>query len=229
MILVHGKSHAAQHLRMAAKVRDNHLTELWSLADVFFFSEDTPTDERGIRDQESIAVQINGLLRDLHATNAHPQIVVTSQVTPGFTRALQDSWKQFEIFHQPETLRMKDAVERALLPDYIMVGGPHCPNASYMKYLMSFSAQLHFVSWEDAEFSKIAVNMTLAAQVESATQLAKEAATFGADWENVCKALRSDKRIGPHSYLQPGRWQDSLHLLRDYRTLEALRDTSQSS
>ncbi len=38
MILVHGKSHAAQHLRMAAKVRDNHLTELWSLADVFFYS-----------------------------------------------------------------------------------------------------------------------------------------------------------------------------------------------
>ena len=78
------------------------------------------------------------------------------------------------------------------------------------------------MTWEEAEFSKIAVNMALAAQVDYANRMSKYAEHYGADWKVVCRSLRLDKRIGPEAYLTPGRWQDSKHLLRDFYTLEAL-------
>ncbi len=79
------------------------------------------------------------------------------------------------------------------------------------------------MSWEEAEFSKIAVNMMLAAQVDYTNRMSEVVSKYGAKWENVSKALYLDKRIGKEAYLTPGRWQDSKHLLRDFVTLEALR------
>ena len=70
--------------------------------------------------------------------------------------------------------------------------------------------------------SKIAVNMMLAAQVDATNNLSTVAKKVGADWEKVAHALALDKRIGPHAYLTPGRWQDSKHLYRDFVTLKAL-------
>ena len=70
--------------------------------------------------------------------------------------------------------------------------------------------------------TKIAVNMMLAAQVDYTNRMSAACAKVGADWREVSKALKHDKRIGPEAYLTPGRWQDSKHLYRDYVTLEAL-------
>jgi hypothetical protein len=44
----------------------------------------------------------------------------------------------------------------------------------------------------------------------------------GARWEYIAKVLSMDSRIGPRAYLDPGRWQDSRHLLRDERTLKEI-------
>ena len=75
------------------------------------------------------------------------------------------------------------------------------------------------VTWEEAEFSKIAVNMTLASQVENTNRLAHAAKAVGADWRRVAQILSHDKRISPESYLEPGDWKKSQHLLRDFYTL----------
>ena len=78
------------------------------------------------------------------------------------------------------------------------------------------------MSWEDAEFAKIAINMFLASQVDTTNRLAAAAAKVSADWGKIAVVLAHDQRIGPHAYLTPGRWQDSLHLLRDAVTLEEI-------
>jgi UDP-glucose 6-dehydrogenase len=80
------------------------------------------------------------------------------------------------------------------------------------------------MSWEEAEFSKIAVNMFLASQVDTTNRLAKVAWEVGADWDEIRKCLELDKRIGREAYLAPGRWQDSKHLLRDAVTLKEIED-----
>lgn len=146
------------------------------------------------------------------------QLILTSQVPPGFTRALGVS----NILHQPETLRIVDAEERALHPEYIAVGGPYVFEPEYADYLLRFQCPVLRMTWEEAEFSKIAVNMFLAAQVDATNKLAAIATTVNVDWGCVVKALKYDKRIGAHAYLKPGRWQDSKHLLRDHVTLEAI-------
>lgn len=209
MICFLGNSHAARHLREAAKRRGMHVITDADAAHVIFISEDTPTDEHGNRDLKPI----RELVAKASLTGA--QLVLTSQVPPGFTRSLGIE----NIFHQAETLRIIDAEQRALHPEYIAVGGDAKIGTHYANYLAAFPCPVLRMTWEEAEFSKIAVNMTLAAQVDSANRLSAAAAKVGANWDVVCEALALDSRIGERSYLKPGRWQDSRHLLRDSVTL----------
>ena len=213
MIYFHGVSHAPTHLREGARKRGVPIAESPNLADVIFISEDTKTDESGVRDVEPIRQMVHSM------TRFNKQIVLTSQVPPGFTRSLGIP----NIYHQAETLRIKDAEYRAENPDYIAVGGPVGICKHYAEYLLAFHCPVLRMSWEEAEFSKIAVNMMLAAQVDCTNKLAHACLKVGADWREVRKALQHDKRIGPESYLNPGQWQNSKHLYRDFVTLEAIR------
>ncbi len=217
MIAFLGSSHAAQHLKEAAILKGLCVADDPRDAAVIFVSEDTPTAADGHRD----LAPIRELLQQ--AVIYGVPIVLTSQVPPGFTRSLGLT----HIYHQAETLRIKDAMERALSPDYIVVGCPTYQSygllpQAYRIYLEAFDCEVQIVQWEDAEFSKIAVNMFLAAQVDTTNRLAQAAKRAGANWWFVAEVLKLDKRIGPHAYLTPGRWQDSSHLLRDHVTIEAI-------
>lgn len=213
-----GDSHAPTTLAAAARARGLKLTDDPSLASLIFVSEDTMTEESGHRNTGIIT----GIL--MHLNQLHPKtpIVLTSQVPPGYTR----SWGGPRIIHMAETLRMEDAMQRAMYPEQFIVGVPD-PNeyvlpVAFMEYLYKHEARVLIMSYEEAEFAKIAINMMLAAQVDATNRLASAAAKVGAKWERVAETLRCDSRIGPHAYLTPGRWQDSRHLLRDHVTLEEL-------
>jgi UDP-glucose 6-dehydrogenase len=145
-------------------------------------------------------------------------IVLTSQVPPGFTRSLGIK----QIWHQAETLRILDAEERAAHPEQIIVGGEATPSPLYMTYLLAWDCPIVRMTWEEAEFSKIAINMFLASQVDTTNRLYDVAQKLNVRWERVAKVLANDKRIGKYAYLRPGRWQDSTHLLRDHVTLKEL-------
>src|SRR3990167_479013 len=220
MICFLGTSHAAQHLQDAAFRKGVTLCHQQHTADLIFISEDTPTNNNGERQLAPIHALIDSV-KDLGKP-----IVLTSQVPPGFTRSLK--LPQGMIFHQAETLRIKDAMYRALNPEYIVIGsyayGSYdlLPQA-YRDYLDLFGCKKLVLTFEDAEFSKIAVNMMLAAQVDRTNTLAAAAAKADVSWWHVAEVLKLDSRIGPNAYLTPGRWQDSPHLLRDYVTLESLK------
>jgi UDP-glucose 6-dehydrogenase len=212
MIHFIGTSFAARHLKAAAIARGIPVTDLFEDASLIFVSEDTPTNEKGERDLD--------LIRQLLLfANGRP-IVLTSQVPVGFTRSLGND----NIYHQAETLRIKDAEERALNPEQIIVGHcgkPHAVPTEYMNYLNAFQCPIHWMNWEEAEFSKIAINMTLISQVENTNKLNAYAQRHGLRWEKIQDVLMSDERIGRESYLTPGRWQDSKHLMRDWVTFES--------
>lgn len=212
-----GTSHAAQHLSTAAGEKGFELVGLNDDPILIFVSEDTPTDEHGIRDVRPI----HSLAFQALNSTRHISVIITSQVEPGFTRQLGPSSLP-RLFHQAETLRIKDAAERALHPEMMIVG---CANPdkplpeAYEKYLMAFSCPVLTMSYESAEFAKIAINAFLISQVETTNMLSRLAARCGADWNQVKRALQNDSRIGPNAYLEPGNWMDSKHLLRDYVTL----------
>ena len=212
MIHFIGTSFAARHLKEAAIKRGIQVTELLEDASLVFVSEDTPTDANGVRDLDFIRAL-------LLFANGRP-IVLTSQVPVGFTRSLKNE----NIYHQAETLRIIDAADRALNPEQIIVG--HCGKAQpvpteYMNYLNAFRCPVHWMNWEEAEFSKIAINMTLISQVKNTNKLHAYAESKGLRWEKIQEVLETDQRIGKKSYLTPGVWQDSPHLLRDWVSFEA--------
>jgi len=213
-----GTSFAPIHLKAAAVKRGFDLVDDPAQAELVFVSEDTPTDEAGNRDLATIEIMV----RETFARTTAP-VVLTSQVPPGFCRSLG-----LPIYHLCETLRVtQDAEERALNPEQMIIGwsleNDLPPELAW--YLFTFEAQAyHKCTWETAEFAKIAINMTLAAQVENANRLSAAAAKCGADWKQVSDVLRYDKRIGPHAYLAPGDWRDSQHLLRDYVTLKEIEN-----
>lgn len=202
-----GKSHAAQHLALGAAYRGIDVVPCGE-GELTFVSEDTPTDEEGNRDLKLIREMVE------FAKTLGKPVILTSAVPPGFTRSLG-----FDLWHQAETLRMKDAKYRAVNPEVLIVGGPMPIPDAYREYLDAFKCPVLLMGWEEAEFAKVAINMVLAAQVETTNRLAAAAKSVGAGWGTVSLALKHDKRIGMHSYLEPGRWQDSKHLLRDSVTL----------
>lgn len=213
-----GDSHAARHFRLAAEIRGLELSDIGE-AEIIFVSEDTPTDEYGNRDLQPIKKLMEVAL------SYSQTVVLTSQVPPGFCR----HYNTARLFHMSETLRIKDALLRAVFPEQIILGrlGDQftVPDElfSYCKAFVSMK-QVVFCSYETAEFSKIAINMTLASQVKNTNRLAAAAEKVGASWKHIQIILGNDKRIGPHSYLEPGEWKDSKHLLRDYVTLKAIEN-----
>ena len=218
MICFLGSSHAPTTLAAAARSHGLRVTDQISLASLVFVSEDTPTDETGNRDLRPIKRLI-----DETSIRTQAPIVLTSQVPPGFTRSLNMA----RVIHMAETLRMKDAMQRALYPEQFIVGVPdpseYVLPVDFMRYMYSHgNARVLVMSYEEAEFAKITINMMLAAQVDATNRLASGAAKIGARWSAVAEALRLDSRIGPAAYLTPGRWQDSRHLLRDHVTLEEI-------
>ena len=159
------------------------------------------------------------MVRETFARTSAP-VVLTSQVPPGFCRSLG-----LPIYHMCETLRVtQDTEERALNPEQMIVGvgvDDLLPDAFWV-YLSAFNCPIVRMTWESAEFAKIAINMTLAAQVDNTNRLSHAAGICGAAWGHVALALGLDKRIGPHAYLTPGDWKQSAHLLRDYVTLKEI-------
>ena len=208
MISFVGESFAPRHLRNAAKLRGLVLTDL-EKAKLVFVSEDTPT-QHGVRDLDLI----ERLTRETVSRCACP-VVLTSQVPPGFTRSLG-----LPIYHMAETLRVKDAEQRALEPEQFIIGCEVRDDALptiLEDYLNAYGCPVMVGTYEDAEFAKIAINMSLAAQVDSVNRLSLAAQKCGADWQFIKQVLQHDKRMG--AYLTPGDWKQSQHLLRDYVTL----------
>lgn len=214
-----GDSHAATHLREAAKDRGFQMSLSPTGIGCNFVSQDTPTDSAGHRFLEEIRRLV------MVAAQHKGTIVLTSAVPPGFTRSLGLP----NIYHQAETLRIIDAAERAAAPEMLIVGCPSIAQPiapSYMAYLEAWECPILQMTWEEAEFAKLAINACLMSQVATTNMLARLAMKSDARWEVIAEVLRCDSRIGPNAYLEPGQWQDSRHLLRDHVTLCDIEATS---
>lgn len=216
MIHFLGTSYAAVTLKEAARRRGLPITENIKDANLIFVSEDMPTDEYGNRNTARIFLLVQEALR------FDVPIVLTSQVTPGFCHKIGCE----RLYHQAETLRIEDGMQRAMYPEMFIVGeyGLAEIDPRYMEYLKAFDCPILKMSYEEAEFSKIAINAFLISQIETSNMLSKAAVKYGAVWGKVAQALRHDSRIGKFAYLTPGDWKKSKHLLRDYVTLAEVRD-----
>jgi UDPglucose 6-dehydrogenase len=191
--------------------------------DIIYISVDVPTDENGNSDLVPIRAMVTTAASVMKSDSL---LVVLCQVPPGFTRELPIPAER--LYYQVETLIFGRAVERALMPERIIVGcaEPSAPlDPGLATFLSAFNAPLLPMKYESAELAKIAINMCLVASISVANTMAEVCERVGADWSEIVPSLRLDRRIGQYSYLTPGLGLAGGNLERDLATVSRLADT----
>ena len=194
--------------------------------DVVYIARDVPTSSDNVS-------QLEPIVELLHAVVAHLKsdatVVVHSQVSPGFTRSLLGLFAErspkIALYYQVETLIFGNAVQRALQPERYIVGchDPAKPLPKpYAALLALFNCPVLPMRFESAELAKIAINMFLVSSVMTTSILAELCESIGAHWSEIAPALKLDRRIGPHAYLEPGLGIAGGNLERDLMTVTAL-------
>jgi len=205
-------------------------------AEYVFVTFDTPVDENDQSDLTAILSAFDAIVEDApHGV----EIVVMSQVPVGTCRQLVERLRTraprlwFDLVYHPENLRLGEALHNFLHPDFLLVGADDEEAADRLLRLYAgVSAPSLTMSLTSAEMTKHALNAFLATSISLANELAGLAETCGADMRDVVRALRHDRRIGAHAFLDPGPGFSGGTLSRDVQALRRLgeqfgRKTSQ--
>ena len=191
-------------------------------------ARDVPTDDDNHSDlgavQRLLAAAIPHLRDDV-------TLVVMSQVPPGFNRALAEQigtarpGLRFQNYYWVETLVFGNAVQRAIEPERLIVGGADGTSPlpeQFRAGLERFNCPIVRMGYESAELTKTAINIYLIGSVTYANAMADLCEAVGADWSEMTGALRLDRRIGPAAYIRPSLGVAGGNLERDLVTLRQL-------
>ncbi|HVT73259.1 MAG TPA: nucleotide sugar dehydrogenase [Lacunisphaera sp.] len=196
--------------------------------DLVFYALDIRTNEHNESDTGPLTELIE---RTAPALAAGATVVLLSQVSPGYTRALaarlaaRPDVRVGAFYYQVETLIFGAAVQRAMEPERYIVGAanPAAPvPAPFAAWHAAFKCPVLVMRYESAELAKVAINFFLVSSVSTTNTLAEVCEAIGADWTEIVPALRLDRRIGPHAYLKPGLGIAGGNLERDLVTVRNL-------
>ena len=171
-------------------------------SNLVFISQDVKTNLNGKSDLKSLRILINKTIKHL---NKNAILIVLSQMKPGFIRSIKIDQKR--LYHQVETLIFGKAINRALYPERIIIGGSNkseAINPIYLRYLRDFNCPILKMNYESAEVAKISINLLLSSSITITNILSELCEKVSADWNDIIPALRLDKRIGKFSYIKPG-------------------------
>jgi len=193
--------------------------------DVLWIGFDTPVDEEDNADVNSIEIyfeKISKLIPD------KTKIIISSQVPVGFTRRLQNRFQEKypvkEVFfvYSPENLRLGKALKTFLEPDRIIIGINPNEKEKFLPVFTSISDRLEWMNIESAEMTKHAINAFLATSICFANEVASLCEHAGANAKEVERGLKTEERIGPKAYLNPGNAFSGGTLARDVRFLQEM-------
>ena len=193
---------------------------------VVFFTQDTETDGSG--SIERLEQMIDSSIP--HFAN-EVTIVVVSQVPVGFHRKLFKKIKserpnlKFSLYHWVDTIVMTTDLERFLKPERIILGkytSREIVNQDLKPILAKFHSPVFEMSYESAEITKAAINLYLATSVTFANTLSDFCENFGGNIYEIIPALKTDKRIGHFSYINPSLRIAGGHLERDLFMLKRI-------
>lgn len=200
--------------------------EAFEGADYIFLTFDTPVDEDDRSNLEPIE-------RAFEEVAAHAPsgvtLVVMSQVPVGSCARLSAALSaraprlNFSLIYQPENLRLGEALDTFLRPDFFVVGAEDTAAVqSWERLYESITAPRLVMRWSSAELSKHALNAFLATSISFVNELADLAEICDADIREVTAALRRDRRVGAQAFLRPGPGFAGGTLGRDIQTLREL-------
>jgi UDPglucose 6-dehydrogenase len=180
-------------------------------SDVVFVAVGTPQGEDGSADLQHVL----GVARDIgRAINKYTVVVDKSTVPVGTAARVREviagqTTQPFSVVSNPEFLKQGAAIEDFMKPDRVIVGvEPQDDRAAGLMREMygpftRTGAPIMLMDTASAELSKYAANALLATRISFMNEIANVCETFGADVDQVRKAIGADRRIGT-SFLFPG-------------------------
>ncbi len=176
---------------------------------IIFIAVGTPEAEDGSADLQHVL----GVARDIaRAMNGYKVIVDKSTVPVGTAERVREVVRRetthpFSVVSNPEFLKQGAAVEDFLKPDRVVVGAEDPRGAELMKELYApftrTGAPVMVMDCASAELCKYAANAMLATRISFMNEVANICDLYGANVDEVRRAVASDRRIGP-AFLFPG-------------------------
>jgi UDPglucose 6-dehydrogenase len=198
-------------------------------AEVVWITFDTPVDEDDVADVAFVERQVEAAFPYLAEGSV---VLCSSQLPVGTTRRLEQAWlrraggRTMSFACSPENLRLGKAIDVFTNPDRVIVGVRDDRTRTRVQALFQpITDRIEWMSVESAEMTKHAVNAFLATSVTFINELAALCERTGADAKEVERGLKTERRIGPHSYLSPGGAFAGGTLARDVTFLRALGAT----
>ncbi len=177
-------------------------------ADYLWVTFDTPVDQDDRADVDYVKNQILAILKHLKRGAG---VVISSQAPVGFIMSLEDyvarhlPEKSLRFACSPENLRLGKAISVFEEPDRIVIGIRNDKDKEkFLPLFASISNRLEWMKTESAEMTKHAINAFLATSVVFANEIALICEEVGADAADVTRGLKTESRIGPKAYLNPG-------------------------
>jgi UDPglucose 6-dehydrogenase len=193
-------------------------------AEVLWVAFDTPVDGE---DRADVGYVTDQVLEALAHVRPDCVVLVSSQVPAGTCRFLQDAVQKarpgsdIRVACSPENLRLGSALKAFRQPGRVVVGIPDEGTQARLEALWSpLAPRIEWMSVPSAEMTKHAVNGFLALSVVFINELASLCEKVGADAREVSRGLKSEERIGPKAYLNPGAAFAGGTLARDLVFLE---------
>jgi UDPglucose 6-dehydrogenase len=178
-------------------------------SEVIFIAVGTPQGEDGSADLQHVM----GVARDIaRAMNGYKVIVDKSTVPVGTSEKVREVIRRetthpFSVVSNPEFLKQGAAVDDFLKPDRVVIGAEDEKSAEIMRQIYQpftrTGAPIMVMDCASAEICKYAANALLATRISFMNEVATLCEAFGADVDQVRRAVGSDRRIGP-SFLFPG-------------------------
>lgn len=195
-------------------------------ASFVMISLDTPVHDDDSPDLGAVWEAVRAVTKALVAPAT---LVINSQVPVGTCEEILSYVRSHgrrlkcEIAYNPEFLQLGKAVELFFRPDRIAIGAR---NPRVARRVASLYAVLGrptvLTDLRTAEMIKHASNAFLATSVSFANEIATLCESLGANFWDVARTLRMDRRIGPHAYLSAGLGFGGGTLGRDLRALQGL-------
>jgi UDPglucose 6-dehydrogenase len=170
--------------------------------EVIFIAVGTPTGEDGSADLKHVLGAADEIAR---AMNGYKVIVDKSTVPAGTSELVRRTMAartrhSFSVVSNPEFLKQGAAVDDFLKPDRVVIGASDDRSATIMTDLYRpftrTGAPIMVMDCASAEICKYAANAMLATRISFMNEMANVCELFGADVDQVRKAIASDRRIG---------------------------------
>ncbi|MDO8728306.1 MAG: nucleotide sugar dehydrogenase [bacterium] len=175
---------------------------------VVWVTFDTPVNNE---DEVQLDVVFKSVERAIPYLQDDVLFMVSSQIPIGTSKKIVAMIKEkcpeitFYYAYLPENLRLGEAVRCFMNPDRIVVGTEDDKALAKIKEIFSpLNVEIVVMNSSSAEMTKHSLNAFLATSISLANDIADLCELYGANVEEVIKALKSDPRIGPKAYLFAG-------------------------